>query len=62
MVVVRKLEAVHQDLTQLAKQGKMAGFLTNTENMQRIGDLVGNIDEAIQDYQVCVRLAHLHCV
>jgi len=56
MGTARELEAVHQDLTQLTKQGKIAGFLTNTENMQRINDLVGKIDEAILDYQVCVRL------
>jgi len=56
MVIARQLEAVHQDLTQLANQGNIAGFLTNAENMGRIGDLVGMIDEAILDYQVCVRL------
>jgi len=32
------------------------GFLTNPENAQKIGDLVGEIDKAMADYQVCDRL------
>ena len=59
MGIARKLENVHQGLTKLAKQGKVVGFLTNPENAQRIGDLVGEIDKAMADYQVCDKLLPL---
>jgi len=48
------LDAVCQDLTLLAEQGGVVGFLANTENAQRIGGLVEDIHEVIMDYQVCV--------
>jgi len=54
--IARKLEDVHECLTKLAKQGKVVGFLTNPENAQRIGDLVGEIDKGMRDYQVCDKL------
>jgi hypothetical protein len=53
MVIARKLEDVHQELALLAKQGKVAGFLANTENAQRIDDLVEDIRQVMMDYQVC---------
>ena len=56
MGIARKLGVVHQDLTQLAEQGNILGFLTNTENAQRINDLVEHIREAMMDYQVGVIL------
>jgi len=59
MGVVRKLEGVYQDLSLLAEQGKVAGFLANAENAQRINGLVEDIREALTDYQVC-RSNHLH--
>jgi hypothetical protein len=54
MVIARKLEEVHQDLTQLTGQGIAVGFLTNNENAQRINGLVEDIREVIMDYQVCM--------
>jgi hypothetical protein len=52
--ISRKLEDIHQDLTQLAGQGTVVGFLTNTENAQRISGLVEDIREVMIDYQVCL--------
>ena len=57
MGITRKLEAVHQDLSQLAEQGKIVGFLTNAENVQRINSLVEDIHKAMADYQVCVKVS-----
>jgi hypothetical protein len=54
MWIARKLEDVHQDLTRLAEQGKVVGFLANTENAQKITGLVEDIREVMLDYQVCV--------
>jgi hypothetical protein len=54
MGIVRKLEDIHQDLTQLAGQGKTMGFLTNTENAQKINGLVEDIREVMMEYQVCM--------
>jgi len=47
------LEAVSKDLTPLAEQGNLVGFLANNENAQKISGLVEDINEAIIDYQVC---------
>ena len=52
MYVSRKLEEVRQELDLLAGQGKIAGFLTNAENTQRISGLVEDIRQAMMDYQV----------
>ena len=52
MGINRKLEDVRQDLTLLAKQGKVTGFLTNVENERKINDLVEDIRDAMMDYQV----------
>jgi hypothetical protein len=54
MVIARKLEEVHQDLTQLMGRCLAVGFLTNTENAQRINGLVEDIHEVMMDYQVCM--------
>ena len=54
MGISRKLKDVHQDLSQLAGQGRVVGFLTNTENAQKINDLVEDIREVMLDYQVCI--------
>jgi hypothetical protein len=47
------LEDVHQELSVLAGQGKVVGFLANTENAERINDLVEDIRQVMMDYQVC---------
>lgn len=54
MGTARKLGDIHQDLAQLAEQGKTVGFLANTKNAQRINDLTEDICEVMLDYQVCV--------
>ena len=54
MGITRKLEEVHQGLTQLTGQGMAVGFLANTENAQRINGLVEDIREVMMDYQVCM--------
>ena len=53
MGIVRKLEDIRQDLARLSEQGKTVGFLVNTENAQRINDVVEDIREVMLDYQVC---------
>ena len=53
MYISRKLEEVRQELDLLAEQGKIAGFLANAENTQRISGLVEDIREVMMDYQVC---------
>ena len=52
MGIVRKLEEVDRELALLAGQGEVAGFSANTENAQRINDLVEDIREVMMDYQV----------
>ena len=52
MGIDRKLEDVRRDLTLLAEQGKVTGFLTNAENARRISGLVEDIRDAMMDYQV----------
>ena len=37
----------------MASQKNIVQFLNNTENAQRLNDLVDDIREAVMDYQVC---------
>ena len=37
----------------MAEQGGVEGFFTNTKNADMLSDLVGDIHNAIMDYQVC---------
>jgi hypothetical protein len=53
MGMARKLEDIHQDLTQLAGQGTAVGFLANAENAQQINSLVEDVREVMINYQVC---------
>ena len=53
MGIARKLDDVDRELALLAGQGKVVGFLANTENAQRINGLVEDIREVMMDYQVC---------
>ena len=50
----RKLETVHQDLTQLAEQGKVEAFLKNVGNTGKLGDLLEDVRDAMIEYQVCI--------
>ena len=52
MGIARKLEEVDRELALLAGQGKVVGFLANTETAQKINDLVEDIREVMMDYQV----------
>jgi len=53
MGIARTLEEIDQGLTQLTEQGKIVGFLANTEVAQRINGFVDDIREVMMDYQVC---------
>lgn len=53
MGITRKLEDIHRHLTPLSEQARVAGSLANTENWQRIDDLIEDIHEAIMEYMVC---------
>ena len=53
MVVFRKLEDALQELEPLVEQGKVVGFFTNVQNMDKLGSLTEGIYEAVIDYQVC---------
>ena len=50
----RKLETVHQDLTRLAEQGNVEGFLKNVGNANKLGDLLEDVRDAMIEYQVCI--------
>ena len=52
MWISRKLEEIHQELDLLVGQGKIVGFLANTETARKIGGLVEDIREVMMDYQV----------
>ena len=54
MNIVRKLEDIHQSLILPVEQVEVTEFLTNTENAQRINNLVEDVHEALMDYQVCM--------
>ena len=49
----RKLEEILCKLTPLVDQGKVAGFFLNVENLEKLGGLVEDVQEAIVEYQVC---------
>ena len=53
MGVARKLEEILQSLTLPEDQGRVFQFLTDTENAQRINELVEDIHKVVMDYQVC---------
>jgi hypothetical protein len=54
--MARKFEAIRLDLSQLAKQGKVKGFLNNIGNTGKLGGLLEDIRDAIAEYQVCMSL------
>ena len=63
MRVTRKLEKICQGLTLPAEQGEATRFLANTENAERVNDLVDEIYEGFMEYQVCMAIAHfLSCL
>ena len=52
-MITRKLEGVRKTLDRMRAQKNLAQFLSNTENAQKLNDLVDDIREAVMDYQVC---------
>ena len=54
MEMVRKLERIHKNLAQLAKQGTVEGFLKNVWNAERLGGLLEDVRDAMMEYQVCL--------
>ena len=57
MGVSRRLKSICQSLTLATEQGRVVESLANTENAQRINDLVEDIHEALMDYQVCISIS-----
>lgn len=54
MGVSRQLEDILDELEPLAGQGKVEGFFSNVENLDKLGGLAEDIRDAMMDYQVCV--------
>ena len=52
MRVARRLEDVRQALDPMTTQKDIAQFLSDTENAQKLNDLVDDVREAVMDYQV----------
>ena len=46
------MEGVRQALDPMTTQNDIVKFLSNTENAQKLNDLVDDIREAVMDYQV----------
>ena len=53
MEMARKLEGICSDLTPLAEQGKVEGFLNNVGNADKLGGLLEDLRDAMMEYQVC---------
>ena len=52
-MIGRKLQNILQGLQLLSKQGSAEGFLKNPKNADKLSGLVGDIGDAVMDYQVC---------
>jgi len=59
MGITRRLEDVRQALEPMTTQKDIAQFLNNTENAQKLNDLVDDIREAVMDYQVRIIRGHV---
>ena len=57
--MARKLEGVRPNLTLLADQGKVEGFLNNVGNADTLGGLLEDIRDTMMEYQVRRSLCHL---
>ena len=55
MSIASKLDDVLKDLNLLQKQGNIAKFLKNTENVDKLSGMVEDIRDAMMEYQVCLR-------
>ena len=54
-MIGRTLQNILQRLELLAKQGSVEGFLNNPGNAEELRGLVGEIGDAVIDYQVCIQ-------
>ena len=54
MFIASKLDDVLKDLNLLRKQGNIAKFLKNTENVDTLSGMVEDIRDAMMEYQVCL--------
>ena len=54
-MIGRKLRNTLQGLELLAKQESVEGLLKNPKNADKLRDLVGDIGDAVMDYQVCIQ-------
>ena len=57
--MARKLSSIDQDLTELAGQGKVDGFLKNAGNAGKLAGLLEDVRDAIMEYQVRMLLSCL---
>ena len=57
--MARKLSSVHQDLTILAGQGMVDGFLKSVGNASKLAGLLEDIRDAMMEYQVRMLLSSL---
>ena len=48
------MDAVCNDVTILAEQGKVKGFFNNVGNATKLGGLLEDIRDAMMEYQVCI--------
>jgi hypothetical protein len=53
-VIIRKLKTVGHALDSITTRNNLAQFLNDTENAQKLNDLVGDIRDALMAYQVCI--------
>jgi hypothetical protein len=53
LVAERKLDNVLKELIPLSQQGKIAEFLNNAQNADKLSDMVEDIRDAMTEYQVC---------
>ena len=52
LIVDRKLDNILKDLVPLSQRGKFTRFLTNAEDMDKLGGMVDDIRDAMMEYQV----------
>jgi hypothetical protein len=53
VVIARKLKVVGQALDSITTQKDLVQFLNNTENAQKLNNLVEDIHDTLMGYQVC---------
>jgi hypothetical protein len=56
----RKLDNILRDLTPLVQRGRVTRFLNSTEDVDRLGAMVGDIRDAMVDYQVSAQSTRSH--